>query len=124
MVVDHIGYAVKDIQRARIEFEYLGYSFSELIQDYDRNLYIQFGVNGSEKIELLQTMDNNNVTEILKKNGATPYHICYKTDNLQREIKKLEERKFFIIKPPARAIALQGGAHRHVGLIELVENVT
>ena len=109
MVVDHIGYAVKDIQRARIEFEYLGYSFSELIQDYDRNLYIQFG---------------DNVTEILKKNGATPCHVCYKTENLQSEIKKLEERKFFIIKPPARAIALQGGAHRHVGLIELVENVT
>ena len=132
MIVDHIGYAVKDINKARAEFEKLGYSFEELVEDIDRNLCVQFGNNGSFRIELLQTLDSEQespVTGILRKNGPAPYHICYKTNNIEMAIDNLKKNKWVVVHQPARAIAFDKNKivrvafllHRHLGMIELVE---
>ena len=43
MVIDHIGYAVKKIDKAVKAFENLGYVFEEAIEDVDRNILISFG---------------------------------------------------------------------------------
>jgi methylmalonyl-CoA/ethylmalonyl-CoA epimerase len=132
MIVDHIGYAVKDITKARLEFEKLGYQFEELIGDTDRNLYIQFGRNGDTRLELLQTLDlekDSPITGIIKKNGPTPYHICYKTECIELEIDNLKKNKWMVVHPPEKAIAFNKDGmvrvafllHRHIGMIELVE---
>ena len=62
MVVDHIGYVVRDIEKARHEFGVLGYEFEDLIEDFDRNIYILFGDNGNIRIELIQTMNTEKGT--------------------------------------------------------------
>ncbi len=46
MRIDHIGYAVRDICQAIKEFRKLGFSFEDIVDDPDRNLYIAFGENG------------------------------------------------------------------------------
>ena len=133
MVVDHIGYVVRDIEKARHEFGVLGYEFEDLIEDFDRNIYILFGDNGNIRIELIQTMNTEKsspVREILRKNGPTPYHICYKTDDMEADIQKLKFQKWLLINPPRLAVAFakEGGGvkvaflmHRQIGMIELVE---
>ena len=110
MVVDHIGYVVRDIEKARHEFGVLGYEFEDLIEDFDRNIYILFGDNGNIRIELIQTMNTEKsspVREILRKNGPTPYHICYKTDDMEADIQKLKFQKWLLINPPR--FAKEGG---------------
>lgn len=130
MKIDHIGYAVKKIEEARFAFEKLGFRFEELIQDEDRNLYLQFGYNDDYRIELISTLNIENgspVSSILKKTGPLPYHLCYISDNLEQDIAILEKQQFKVTVPPAPAIAFGGKRvvfmmHRHIGLIEVVEN--
>ena len=100
MIVDHIGYAVKDIKKAKEEFETLGFEFEELVEDTDRNIFIRFGNNGCYRIELIQTMNEEEpspVKEILKKNGPTPYHLCYKTPDIEQEVNRLKEEKWSVL---------------------------
>ncbi len=130
MVVDHIGYAVKDIVKAKDEFEKLGFQFEEKVEDTDRNILIQFGENDGYRIELIQTMNEEEpspVKEILKKNGPTPYHLCYKTKDIDQELLRLKGEKWMVVAEPKRAIAFGDGARvsfllkRSIGMIELVE---
>lgn len=53
MTIDHIGYAVKDIEKAREKFESLGFVFGEKVVDWSRNLSIQFGNKDGYRIELV-----------------------------------------------------------------------
>lgn len=130
MVVDHIGYAVKDIVIAKEEFEKLGFEFGKAVEDTDRNILIQFGDNGNYRIELIQTLNQEEpspVKEILRKNGPTPYHLCYKTKGIDQDIKRLKGDKWMVIAEPKRAVAFGEDSRvafllkRSVGMIELVE---
>ena len=130
MVVDHIGYAIKDIVKAKEEFEKFGFEFGEVVEDTDRNILIQFGENGGYRIELIQTMNDEEpspVKEILKKNGPTPYHLCYKTKDIEQELRRLKAEKWMVVAEPKRAIAFGDGVRvsflfkRSIGMIELVE---
>lgn len=130
MEVDHIGYAVKKIGQAKDVFETLGFKFEEIIRDDDRNIYIQFGMNGGYRIELVSPVDKGKespVDLILSKNGPTAYHLCYKTDDIQSDIDALLERHFILTKAPAPAKAFAGKRvaflyNAKIGLIELAES--
>lgn len=129
MVINHIGYAVKKIEQARLSFEKLGFQFEELIEDTDRNLYIQFGQKNGYRIELVSPLDKSkesSVNSIIQKMGPTPYHICYQSDDLDREIESLCKKGFKVLIPPAHAVAFCGRRvvfmmDLGVGLIEIVE---
>lgn len=129
MEIDHIGYAVKKIERARESFEKLGFQFKNLIEDIDRNIYIQFGEKDGYCIELVSPLDKNKrspVGSFLQKVGSTPYHICYRSKDLYREIEELIQKGFKVIIPPSEAIAYGGKKvvfmmNLEVGLIEIVE---
>ena len=53
MNVDHIGYAVKNIDASRQAFEELGYVFDPVVNDTNRNIFISFGRLGDYRIELV-----------------------------------------------------------------------
>lgn len=129
MNVDHIGYAVANIDNSILAFTQLGYSFGPVIKDTDRNIYISFGSLSDCRIELVSPMDSSlpsPVDGVLKKNGNTPYHICYASSDFDTDIKQLKDKRFNLIIPPAPACAFDGKRvaflyHVHVGLLELVE---
>ncbi len=79
MRIDHIGYAVKNIDKVRGRFESLGYIFDEKLEDLSREFYIQFGMRDGYRIGLVSPIESSSpVDRILSAIGATPYHICYK----------------------------------------------
>jgi len=128
--IDHIGYAVKDIKRARESLEYLGFQFTEpVIKDTDRNIEIQFGAKDGYRIELIAPIPNGRKSPIdayLGNIGPTPYHFCFCTENLEAEIREFEQKRYKVILPPAKAVAFGGKrvafmANRNVGMIEIVE---
>lgn len=129
MKIDHIGYAVKRLDRAIKAFESLGFEFEPMIEDEDRNIKIVFGNNSAYRIELVCPLSKEKKSPVdahLSKTGPTPYHICYKTDNLEEEIERLKKEGFRVVVEPAKAVAFNNKKvvfmmNIGLGLIEVVE---
>ncbi len=129
MKIDHIGYAVRNMDKALDSFQQLGFVFEPIIDDIDRNVRICFGEKDGYKIELICPLDGKKsspVDQYLANALGTPYHICYLTDHLDKEIERFKKQGFKVIISPSPAIAFQ---NRRVvfmmslgfGLMELVE---
>lgn len=129
MQIDHIGYAVKNIEKARGMFERLGYRFEALCEDTDRNLWIQFGELDGYRIELISSLQKNKESPVdayLQKLGPTPYHICYRSHAFDEDLEKLRQQGFKVTIAPRPAKAFGGKRvvflmNLHVGLIEVAE---
>ena len=127
MKVDHIGYAVKNMDKAKKTMEMLGYIFGETIEDTDRNIYIAFGEADGCRVELVAPAGSDSpVNTYLSKIGPVPYHICYKSRNIEDDIKRLQKDRFKIQVPLAQAAAFGGRRvvflySLVVGLVEIVE---
>ena len=70
------------------------------------------------------------VSDILKRNGPTPYHVCFSID-VEKSFddckKDFEKNGFIVLQEPAPAPLLEGKDvvflySQHIGLIELVLN--
>lgn len=99
MVINHIGYAVINIEKSISDFELLGYSLvGDKICDKRRNLFFQFMTNGQHTIELVETADkemDSPIKAIVQKNvNSIPYHICYVTDSLDETSMELKKSGF------------------------------
>lgn len=130
MKIDHIGYAVKNIEKAVIDFIKLGFVFEKPVDDYDRNVKIAFGNNDGYRIELVAPLNKEIQSPVdlqLTRIGSTPYHICYSADNLENEIENLKSQGFKEVIPPHKAVAFNNRrvvfmAKLSTGLLEIVEN--
>lgn len=127
MRVDHIGYAVKSIDRAKRSMEVLGFRFGETVEDADRKIYISFGELDGYKVELVAPVGKGSPVDAhLLKVGATPYHICYRSNDIETDIERLKANSFKVLAPPAPAIAFHNKRvvflySLSLGLIEIVE---
>jgi methylmalonyl-CoA/ethylmalonyl-CoA epimerase len=130
--IDHIGYLVKDINKAVAEFETLGYARrGETCYDEIRRADIAFVENSGYVIELVAPRDEtSSVWNLLRRNGSGPYHICYETGDLKEGenaiTRNSQGRGFLRIQNEQEAPALGGRKvafymNRNIGMIELVE---
>ena len=128
MEVHHIGYLVKDMQKAINRFKRLGFCVDgDKVFDEYRGIDILFMVNGRYRIELVTPVTETSiVANTIKKLGNTPYHICYYCDNIEETVELLRTERFVQTGVAAPAPAIDG--HRvcflynaSIGLIELVE---
>lgn len=130
MQVDHIGYAVSNIQRAIDGFEKLGFSFGKTIDDTARNVVLCFGVNGDTTVELVCPLERDRpspVDSYLSSSQPSPYHICYVSDNLDDDLIRLKSSGFRVVVEPEPAVAFDGRNvvflfNLGVGLLEIVES--
>lgn len=129
MRIDHIGYAVKSIEKSMEQFKKIGYVFGNLIADEKRNIYICFGMLDNYRIELISPLNKKKwspVDNYIKRIGNTPYHVCYKIANLEETIRDLKENGYIETAPPEEACAFGSKRvaflfHARVGIIEVVE---
>ena len=128
MKIHHIGYLVKDIEKASEEFIRLGFlKQGDAVEDTDRGVLIVFLENGGYKIELVQVVDEiSPMYRLYKKHGNSPYHICYETSNLPLEIERMTGgADFVLLQPPSPAPAISGRevaflVSKNIGLVELL----
>ena len=128
MRIDHSGYAVKNIDKAKKSMETIGYTFEPTVEDKDRDIFIAFGELDGYRVELVAPMGEGSPVDMyLSKIGPTPYHICYRSSDIEADIAELQKKRFKVSIPLAPAIAF--GNKRvvfmyslSVGLIEIVED--
>lgn len=129
MNIDHVGYLVEDMEQAVNEFLGMGYEIDfPKYEDAFFNQTVVFMKNTPLRIELISpNSETATVTSLLKKRGAGPYHICYRTDSFDEDFLNLRKRRFMPTMPPtiAETGPLAGEKiaflmRKDVGIIELV----
>ena len=128
MKIHHVGYLVKKIDKAIKAFEGLGYVLTQdVIHDDYRQADICFLEKDGYKIELVSPISKNSVvSNLIKKLGNTPYHICYETENIDAQVKLLLENHYVMCNEKHEAVAINGKnvcflISPFLGMIELVE---
>lgn len=130
MKIDHIGYAVENIEKAKNKLKGLGYTFGAIIEDNDRNVLLCFGELDGYRIELVapgkEVGKGSPVDEYLDKVGPTPYHLCYISENIEDDIEQLKKLRYKVSVPLTPAIAFEGKRvvfmySLTAGLLEIVE---
>lgn len=126
--VHHIGYLVKKIEAAIRSFENLGYRIlQETVYDDIRKVNICFLQKDGYVIELISPVSKESVVfGLMKKYKNSPYHICYESENFEKDFRTLVETGFIAIDAPTPAPALQNCnvvflSSASMGMIELLE---
>ena len=129
LYLDHIGYAVNDIQKTASHYVDAGWQLSEVYDEVAQNAQIAFlRKDGFPNIELVAPglREKDPVSAILKKSGVSPYHLCYAVPDIDQAMESLYEDGFFPLFMPVESVAMQGRricylCSLEVGTIEIVE---
>lgn len=97
--IEHIGIAVKDIDKSNDLFKALfgkqHYKIEEVESEGVKTSFFKCGPN---KIELLQaTNENSPIAKFIDKKGEGIHHIAFAVDNIKEEIKRLTDEGFQMI---------------------------
>lgn len=128
MKIHHFGYLVASVEESITDFEKLGYvSISNTIYDEAREINIRFIKNEDTVVELVSPVGKLSVVyNLYRKMKSSPYHICYESNNLNRDINKLCSEGYTVISNSSPAVAIENRNvvflyNNNLGLIELVE---
>jgi len=126
--VDHVGYAVRDIEQAQKQFEELGFMRDgEIVDDEARHVRLLFMHLGEYTIELVAPLrEGSPIDGFLKSIGSGTYHLCYAVEDIDYQCARLQQQNYKLLLPPQAAIAMRNRRvaflmHRHLGLVELLE---
>ncbi|MEZ7930938.1 MAG: methylmalonyl-CoA epimerase [Flavobacteriales bacterium] len=97
--IEHIGIAVKDIEKSNALFSSLfnkePYKQEEVKSE---NVITSFFETGESKIELLQaTHEDSAIAKFIKKKGEGIHHIAFDVTDIHAELERLEKEGFKII---------------------------
>ena len=126
--VHHLGYLVKKKAQAEEAFLALGYAVrQDWVHDTARGIDIAFLEKDGLCVELVCPFTKDSVVSgLLARQKNSPYHICYISENLEKDGEALHVLGFLPIAPAAPAPACAGHAvqfflHPALGMIELLE---
>ncbi|NIP41273.1 MAG: methylmalonyl-CoA epimerase [candidate division Zixibacteria bacterium] len=102
--IAHIGIAVKDIDKhLKLYRDILGMKIGERVKVPDQGVEVVFLETGDTRIELLQPLNEDaNINKFLEKRGEGQHHICLEVDDIEAELKNLEENGIQLIDKKPR----------------------
>ena len=97
--IEHVGIAVKDLNQSNVLFEKLLGERSYKTETVEvEGVKTSFFKLGNQKIELLQaTTSNSPVSKFLNKRGEGMHHLALHVDDIEAEIKRLEDEGFSFV---------------------------
>ncbi len=126
--VHHIGYLVKNICKAEKDFAMLGFEcVAPVVYDPLRDAEISFWEKNGYCVELVSPKSEKSVVyDLLKKFKNMPYHICYSSTDMNRDIEELSNNGYMVLGEPMEAVAIEGRKvcflfSANSGMIELLE---
>lgn len=103
--VEHLGIAVKDIDLSNKLFAKLfGKEHYKLETVDSESVITSFFKVGEQKIELLQSTDNNGpIAKFIEKRKEGAHHLAFHVDSITDEVKRLKKEGFeFISETPKK----------------------
>jgi len=97
--IDHIAFAVKNIESSAKLFEKIFNVQSSKTQIVKQeNVKTKFLTINESKIELVEgTRENSSITNFIKKQGEGIHHIAFEVEDIKAEINRLKKLGFHII---------------------------
>ena len=97
--IEHIGIAVKDIGRSNELFKKLfGKEHYKTESVESESVTTSFFMMGESKIELLEaTSPDSPIAKFIEKRGEGIHHIAYEVDDIQAEMKRLNDEGFQLL---------------------------
>lgn len=97
--IEHIGIAVKNIELSNQIFEdILGSPSYKTERVESEGVSTSFFKVGPNKIELLEaTRDDSPIAKFIEKKGEGIHHIAFAVDDIDAEIKRLQEKGYRLI---------------------------
>ncbi len=97
--IEHIGIAVRDIQKSNELFRKLfGNAHYKIESVESEGVSTSFFMLGETKIELLEaTRADSAIAKFIEKKGEGIHHIAYAVDNLETEMERLKKEGFDLI---------------------------
>ena len=125
----HIGTAVASIDKVKPFYQSMGYTVSDTVIEPVQKVYVAYArKEGFPTVEMLEPLDETSpVQGILKKNGNTPYHMCYAVDKLSDAIAEMRKEGFSPLSKPVPGHGLDDALmvflyNINYGLIQVMEN--
>ena len=129
--IEHIGIAVKDLDKANETYSKLlgstHYKTEEVASEKVTTSFFRVGTN---KIELLASTDPAGViAKFIEKKGEGIHHIAYAVENIRIEMQRLKEEGFVLLnEEPKRGadnklVCFVHPKHTHGVLMELCEEL-
>lgn len=108
--VDHIGIAVKDLEKAlKFYEEILGLKCEGTEVVEEQKVKVAFLPMGDTEVELLESTEPNGpIAKYIEKRGEGIQHIAYRVDNIEKAIEEMKEKGIRMIDEKPRYGA--GGA--------------
>ena len=104
--LDHIGIAVRSIEAAKI-YEALGLSIDHVETVETQGVKTAFLSVGDSNLELLEpTGPDSPVAKFIEKRGEGIHHLCFRVENIDDHLARLESEGFRLINQSSVA-----GAH-------------
>ena len=97
--IEHIGIAVKDMEKAKEIYENLLDEEAYKVESVDSEAVdTVFFKTGESKIELLSaTRENSPIAKFIDKKGEGMHHIAFDVDDIDAEIKRLKEKGYQLL---------------------------
>ncbi len=97
--IEHIGIAVKDLEKSNILFKQLfgnaHYKIEEVVSEGVKTSFFKAGPN---KIELLEATNSDSpIAKFIEKKGEGIHHIAFAVDDITLEIKRLKDEGFTVL---------------------------
>ena len=102
--IDHIGIAVKDLDKAAAFYLSLpGHSLVQDEENLEHQVSIKFISCGSSLIELMEPIsDTSTLGAFLTNRGEGLHHICYRVESVAAELIKMKQQGVRLIDNSAR----------------------
>ena len=105
--VSHLGIAVKNLDEAIKFYESLNLRLEKVEEVPSQKVKVAFFPVGDMRIELLQaTSDDSPIAKFIEKKGQGIHHLAFATDDLENELKEIEQKDIRLIDKKPRP-----GAH-------------
>ena len=99
--IEHIGIAVKDLQKAGDLYTLLLGNASYKTEEVESELVkTMFFKTGNNKIELLEaTSPDSAIAKFIEKKGEGIHHVAFDVDDIQSEMERLQSAGFVLLNP-------------------------
>ena len=129
--IEHIGIAVKDIEKANAIYESLlgvPYYKTEVVES--EGVSTSFFKCGDSKIELLEaTNENSPIAKFIEKRGEGIHHIAFAVSDTNSEVKRLKSEGFRVLNEMPKLgadnkkVVFLHPKSNHGVLVELCEDI-